>query len=34
MVFKPGPKKMFNAGDIIVVLGKKAEVRRMSEIVS
>lgn len=34
MVFNPGPNETFNAGDVIVVLGKKAEVRRMSAIIS
>ena len=34
MVFNPGPGETFNAGDVIVVIGKKAEVRRMSAIIS
>ncbi len=33
MVFNPGPAEIFNAGDVIVVIGKKAEVRRMSEVI-
>ncbi len=33
MVFNPGPSETFNAGDVIVVIGKKAEVRRMSAVV-
>ena len=33
MVFNPGPNETFNAGDVIVVIGKKAEMRRMSEII-
>ncbi len=33
MVFNPGPHEIFNAGDVIVVLGKKAEVRRMSAVI-
>ena len=31
MVFNPGPGEIFNAGDVIVVIGKKAELRRMSK---
>lgn len=30
MVFNPGPGEEFNAGDVIVVLGKKNELRRMN----
>ncbi len=30
MVFNPGPGEVFNAGDVIVAIGKKAELRRMS----
>jgi voltage-gated potassium channel len=30
MVFNPGPGETFNAGDVIVAIGKKAELRRMS----
>ncbi len=30
MVFNPGPGEIFNAGDVIVAIGKKAELRRMS----
>jgi K+/H+ antiporter YhaU regulatory subunit KhtT len=33
MVFNPGPQEEFNAGDVIVVIGKKAEVRRMAEAI-
>ncbi len=33
MVFNPGAGETFNAGDVIVVIGKKAEVRRMSAVV-
>jgi voltage-gated potassium channel len=33
MVFNPGPSEIFNAGDVIVVIGKKAEVRRMSAVI-
>lgn len=31
MVFNPGPQEVFNAGDVIVVIGKRAELQRMSE---
>ena len=31
MVFNPGPKEIFNAGDVIVAIGKKTELRRMSK---
>lgn len=30
MVFNPGPGEIFNAGDVIVAIGKKTELRRMS----
>jgi voltage-gated potassium channel len=30
MVFNPGPGEIFNSGDVIVAIGKKAELRRMS----
>lgn len=30
MVFNPGPGEIFNAGDVIVAIGKKAELRRMA----
>lgn len=33
MVFNPGPNEVINAGDVIVVIGKKAEVRRMSSVI-
>ncbi len=33
MVFNPGPSETFNAGDVIVVIGKKAEVRRMAAVI-
>ena len=33
MVFNPGPGEMFNAGDVIVVIGKKGELRRMSKAI-
>lgn len=33
MVFNPGPNETFNAGDVIVVIGKKAEMRRMSAVI-
>jgi len=31
MVFNPGPAEVFNAGDVIVVIGKRAELLRMAE---
>jgi len=30
MVFNPGPGEVFNAGDVIVVIGKRAELQRMN----
>lgn len=33
MVFNPGPGEIFNAGDVIVVIGKRAELLRMSGII-
>jgi len=33
MVFNPGPNEIFNAGDVIVVLGKKDELIRMTEVI-
>jgi voltage-gated potassium channel len=33
MVFNPGPKEVFNAGDVLVVIGKKGELRRMSKAI-
>jgi voltage-gated potassium channel len=33
MVFNPGASEIFNAGDVIVVIGKKAEMRRMSSVI-
>jgi voltage-gated potassium channel len=33
MVFNPGPNEIFNAGDVIVVLGKKDELIRMAEVI-
>lgn len=33
MVFNPGPNEIFNAGDVIIVLGKKEELVRMAEVV-
>jgi voltage-gated potassium channel len=32
MIFNPGPGEIFNAGDVVVAIGKKAELRRMSEV--
>ncbi|WP_136809866.1 potassium channel family protein [Desulfosediminicola flagellatus] len=34
MVFNPGPAEVFDAGDTIVVIGKNAELKRMSAIIS
>lgn len=34
MVFNPGPQEVFNAGDVIVVIGKRAELGRMAEAIS
>jgi voltage-gated potassium channel len=34
MVFNPGPKEVFNAGDIIVVIGKKGELHRMGRSIA
>ncbi|WP_084554066.1 potassium channel family protein [Desulfopila aestuarii] len=34
MVFNPGPQEIFNAGDVIVVIGKRAELQRMTEAIS
>jgi voltage-gated potassium channel len=33
MVFNPGPNEIINAGDVIVVIGKKKELDRMSKVV-
>ena len=33
MVFNPGPNEIFNAGDVIVVLGKKEELIRMTKLI-
>lgn len=33
MVFNPGPGEVINAGDVIVVIGKKAEMRRMTAVI-
>jgi voltage-gated potassium channel len=33
MVFNPGPHEVFNAGDVLVVIGKKAEVKRMAAVI-
>ncbi|MDK9708134.1 MAG: NAD-binding protein [Desulforhopalus sp.] len=33
MIFNPGPGEIFNANDVIVAIGKKAELRRMSQVV-
>lgn len=33
MVFNPGPNEIFNAGDVIVVLGKKEELVRMTKLI-
>ena len=32
MVFNPGPGEVFNAGDVIVVIGKRAELHKMSRM--
>jgi K+/H+ antiporter YhaU regulatory subunit KhtT len=32
MIFNPGPGEIFNAGDVVVAIGKKAELRRMSKV--
>jgi len=34
MVFNPGPQEAFNAGDVIVVIGKRAELQRMTEAIN
>ena len=34
MVFNPGPQEVFIAGDVIVVIGKRAELQRMTEAIS
>lgn len=34
MVFNPGPQEKFNAGDIIVVIGKKEELSQMGKSIS
>jgi voltage-gated potassium channel len=34
MVFNPGPGEIFNAGDVIVAIGKKTELQRMSQAIS
>ncbi len=33
MVFNPGPQEKFNPGDVIVVIGKRSEMKRMSEVI-
>ena len=33
MVFNPGPGETFNAGDVIVAIGKKTELQRMSKAI-
>lgn len=33
MVFNPGPGEVFNAGDILVVIGKRGELQRMSKAI-
>ncbi len=33
MIFNPGPEETFNAGDVIVVIGKKAELQRMAKTI-
>ncbi|MBU1567910.1 MAG: NAD-binding protein [Proteobacteria bacterium] len=33
MVFNPGPAEIFTTGDVIVVIGKKAELKRMSNAI-
>lgn len=33
MIFNPGPQEVFQAGDVIVVLGKTLELERMSQII-
>jgi voltage-gated potassium channel len=33
MVFNPGPGEIFNAGDVIVAIGKKTELQRMSNAI-
>lgn len=33
MIFNPGPGEVFNAGDVIVVIGKRSELRRMSKAI-
>ena len=33
MVFNPGPGETFNAGDVIVAIGKKTELQRMSDAI-
>lgn len=33
MVFNPGPGEIFNAGDVIVAIGKKTELQRMSKAI-
>ena len=32
MIFNPGPGEIFNAGDVVVAIGKKVELRRMSTV--
>ena len=34
MVFNPGPQEVFNSGDVIVVIGKRAELVRMTAAIS
>jgi len=34
MVFNPGAAEVFNAGDVIVVIGKRAELLRMAKAIS
>jgi len=33
MVFNPGPGEVFNAGDVLVVIGKRGELQRMSKAI-
>ncbi len=33
MIFNPGPNEVFDAGDTIVVIGKSAELKRMSTVI-
>jgi K+/H+ antiporter YhaU regulatory subunit KhtT len=33
MIFNPGPHEAFQAGDVIVVIGKTSELERMSQFI-